>query len=287
MPPCTPAGVNGRAHRPPQPPLPQPVGAVRGPRHRRGTGRAPGSDGRSAPGGQPAGPGRFPEAQEVGRSGPLGALEGYLGRGSQQETGLGEEAGALGGRRSQEAPKERQGARGLESEERVCTEGAGLEVGALRVAEGVRATARGAARRCSARFLRDARAARVPGRRRGRTVQQVRGRAELSSPRAHPGWHLARARALVRVPLHLIFGYGLKNYVWFFEIFMFTLVFQNWLVSEWRHHLTFPATASLRILASSCISKFFLLFLPSPPSQRCLLPVSLLSALSHAGPRLC
>lgn len=63
-------------------------------------------------------------------------------------------------------------------------------------AKGVPAANLGAACGCGARFLRGWRAALVPGRVRGRTVQQVRGRAELSCPGAK---HMARVCTCVCV----------------------------------------------------------------------------------------
>lgn len=82
------------------------------------------------------------------------------------------------------------------------------------------------------------------GRGRGRTVQQVRGRAELSCRGPSRDKHLARARRV-----HLIFDHGLEIMFGFFEKRKIFLVFQNWLVRESRYHFIFSATASLLILA--------------------------------------
>ena len=96
----------------------------------------------------------------------------------------------------------------------VRREEAGARGGGVRVAEGVRAASLGAARGCRARFLRGWRAVLVPGRGRGRTVQQVRGRPELSSSGARAvltTWRACvrvyvRVCICVRAPARLIFG---------------------------------------------------------------------------------
>ena len=69
---------------------------------------------------------------------------------------------------------------GSEEEGESVGKGAGLEVRALGAADRVRAARPSAARGGWARFL-------PAGQGRVRTVQQVRGRAELSSPGAEPG----------------------------------------------------------------------------------------------------
>lgn len=126
-------------------------------------------------------------------------------------------------------------------------------------------------------------AALVPGRRRGRTVQQVRGRAEQSSPRAHLRWHLARAHvcACAFAPYFWLPTFGSLKYLFLLWCFKIGLLVSGDTVSPFLQLLP---SASSHPRASLNSSSFF-----CPPLllQSCLLLASLLSVLSHAGPSLC
>ena len=123
----------------------------------------------------------------------------------------------------------------------------------------------------------------------GRTVQQVRGWAELSSPGARAVLSTWRACVCLflcacvyvcarRRAAYLWLGFEeghlvLQKYIYIY--IFFNSVFQNWLVGEWRRR----CSSLLQQLpcSSSCTSKFALLFLSSPLPHPCLAPASLLS----------